>query len=90
MATSADVVVHKGTKWRLNAPKVDGWEREVRPGPNKRFMVSVDSHLSPSSKLFHERLDELGQEARDTAELFFNDMRVPADNLIGGVEGQRF
>ncbi len=35
-------------------------------------------------------LDKLGQEGRDTAELFFNDMRVPAENLIGGVEGRGF
>ncbi|MDM8010939.1 MAG: acyl-CoA dehydrogenase family protein [Parasphingorhabdus sp.] len=35
-------------------------------------------------------LHKLGQEGRDTAELFFNDMRVPAENLIGGVEGKGF
>lgn len=35
-------------------------------------------------------LDKLGQEGRDTAELFFNDMRVPAENLLGGAEGQGF
>ena len=35
-------------------------------------------------------LDKLGQEGRDTAELFFSDVRVPAGNLLGGVEGQGF
>lgn len=35
-------------------------------------------------------LHKLGQEGRDTTELFFNDMRVPAANLLGGVEGQGF
>lgn len=35
-------------------------------------------------------LEKLGQEGRDTAELFFNDVRVPAANLLGGVEGQGF
>lgn len=35
-------------------------------------------------------LEKMGQEGRDTAELFFNDMRVPADNLLGGSEGQGF
>jgi len=35
-------------------------------------------------------LDKLGQEGRDTAELFFSDMRVPAENLLGGVEGAGF
>jgi acyl-CoA dehydrogenase len=35
-------------------------------------------------------LDKLGQEGRDTSELFFSDMRVPADNLLGGIEGRGF
>jgi acyl-CoA dehydrogenase len=35
-------------------------------------------------------LDKLGQEGRDTSELFFSDLRVPADNLLGGVEGRGF
>jgi acyl-CoA dehydrogenase len=35
-------------------------------------------------------LDKLGMEAQDTSELFFDDMRVPVDNLLGGTEGQGF
>lgn len=35
-------------------------------------------------------LHKLGQEAQDTSELFFNDVRVPAENLLGGDEGQGF
>ncbi len=35
-------------------------------------------------------LDKLGQEAADTSELFFNEVRVPADNLLGGDAGQGF
>ena len=35
-------------------------------------------------------LDKIGLKAQDTAELFFEDVRVPADNLLGGVEGQGF
>ncbi len=35
-------------------------------------------------------LDKLGQEGRDTTELFFNDVRVPAENLLGGAEGVGF
>jgi acyl-CoA dehydrogenase len=35
-------------------------------------------------------LNKLGQEGRDTTELFFSDMRVPAENLLGGVEGRGF
>ncbi len=35
-------------------------------------------------------LDKVGQEAADTAELFFDDMKVPADALLGEEEGQGF
>lgn len=35
-------------------------------------------------------LHKLGQEGRDTTELFFHDMAVPAENLLGGVEGRGF
>ena len=35
-------------------------------------------------------LDKIGLHAQDTAELFFEDVRVPAANLMGGEEGQGF
>ncbi len=35
-------------------------------------------------------LDKLGQRAQDTNELFFDQVRVPADCLLGGVEGRGF
>jgi acyl-CoA dehydrogenase len=35
-------------------------------------------------------LHKIGMEGNDTSELFFNDVQVPADNIIGGVEGQGF
>ena len=35
-------------------------------------------------------LDKMGMKAQDTAELFFDDVRVPVANLLGGSEGQGF
>jgi acyl-CoA dehydrogenase len=35
-------------------------------------------------------LDKIGQHGWDTAELFFDEVRVPADCLLGGQEGQGF
>lgn len=36
------------------------------------------------------RLEKLGQHASDTAELFFDGVRIHADQLLGGEEGQGF
>jgi acyl-CoA dehydrogenase len=35
-------------------------------------------------------LDKLGLDGQDTSELFFDDVRVPVGNLLGGQEGQGF
>ena len=35
-------------------------------------------------------LDKVGLKAQDTSELFFDDVRVPAENLLGMKEGQGF
>ena len=35
-------------------------------------------------------LDKIGQRGQDTAELFFEDVRVPVSNLLGAEEGQGF
>ena len=35
-------------------------------------------------------LDKMGMKAQDTAELFFEDVRIPAANLLGGAEGRGF
>jgi len=35
-------------------------------------------------------LDKVGLKAQDTSELFFDEVEVPAENLLGGEEGQGF
>jgi alkylation response protein AidB-like acyl-CoA dehydrogenase len=36
------------------------------------------------------QLEKIGMHGQDTVELFYEDVRVPAGNLLGGVEGQGF
>jgi acyl-CoA dehydrogenase len=36
------------------------------------------------------RLEKLGQHASDTSELFFDEVRVPAESLLGAKEGEGF
>jgi predicted TIM-barrel fold metal-dependent hydrolase len=45
------------TRWRLDSPGKPDWPHEVRPGTNKYFMISVDSHLMPNMREFVGRLD---------------------------------
>ncbi|MFZ6689636.1 acyl-CoA dehydrogenase family protein [Undibacterium sp. SXout11W] len=35
-------------------------------------------------------LEKIGQKGQDTCELFFDDVRVPADAVLGGLEGKGF
>ena len=37
-----------------------------------------------------QNLDKVGRELADTSELFFTDVKIPADNLLGGSEGRGF
>ncbi len=37
-----------------------------------------------------KKLDKIGLDASDTSELFFDDVFVPAENVLGGEEGKGF
>ncbi len=37
-----------------------------------------------------KKLDKIGQDAADTSELFFDDVYLPSDSVLGGVEGRGF
>jgi len=52
-------------------------------------LVMVEAAESPGFRR-GRNLEKLGQKAADTSELFFDDVFVPAENLIGGEEGQGF
>jgi len=52
-------------------------------------LLMVETDASPGFRR-GRHLDKVGMKAQDTSELFFDDVRVPADNLIGSKEGQGF
>ncbi|WP_332611506.1 acyl-CoA dehydrogenase family protein [Achromobacter sp. ESBL13] len=52
-------------------------------------LIMVETHDLPGFRR-GRLLEKLGQKSGDTAELFFDDVRVPAANLLGGEEGQGF
>ena len=52
-------------------------------------ILIVDTQDAPGFRV-GRMLDKIGQKAQDTSELFFDDVRVPAENVLGGVEGQGF
>jgi acyl-CoA dehydrogenase len=52
-------------------------------------IIMVETRDQPGYRV-GRLLDKIGQNGWDTAELFFDDVRAPADCLLGGVEGQGF
>ncbi len=57
-------------------------------GEDKVSLFFVEASRSGFSR--GKKLDKMGLEAHATAELFFEDVRVPADHLLGGEEGLGF
>jgi acyl-CoA dehydrogenase len=52
-------------------------------------LMVVETDSSPGFRR-GRKLKKLGMDAADTSELFFDDVQVPPENLLGGEEGQGF
>jgi alkylation response protein AidB-like acyl-CoA dehydrogenase len=90
-----------GDHYVINGTKL--WITNGIEGSCFALLVKTDPKAEPARKgmsLFiapkgpgftaGRKLEKLGYRSIDTAELVFEDYRVPADHLIGGVEGQGF
>ncbi|MEX1034108.1 MAG: acyl-CoA dehydrogenase family protein [Cellvibrionaceae bacterium] len=53
-------------------------------------LIMVETDLVEAGFERGRNLEKLGLKAQDTSELFFDQVRVPADNLVGAQEGQGF
>ena len=91
----------EGDEYVINGMKT--WISNGIEGSCFALLVKTDPNATPRHKgmsLFiapkregftvGKKLEKLGYKSIDSAELFFEEYRVPADCLIGGVEGQGF
>ncbi len=58
-------------------------------GPKGISLIIVETKDLPGYKVGHP-FEKIGMHERDTCELFFDDVRVPASNLLGPAEGKGF
>ena len=89
-----DHYVINGTKtWITNGLEGSCFAMLVKTNPEAQPRYNgMSLFIAPKMQGFTvgRKLPKLGYKAIDTAELIFDNYRVPADHLIGGVEGQGF
>ena len=89
-----DHYVINGTKtWITNGAEGSCFAMLVKTDPNAEPRYKgMSLFIAPKKEGFSvaSKLPKLGYKAIDTAELVFDNYRLPADHLIGGVEGQGF
>jgi alkylation response protein AidB-like acyl-CoA dehydrogenase len=89
-----DDYVINGTKmWITNGAEGSCFAMLVKTNPEANPRHSgLSLFITPKKEGFTvgRKLKKLGYKAIDTAELVFENYRVPKDNLIGGIEGQGF
>jgi acyl-CoA dehydrogenase len=66
-----------------------GGEGDAKKGARGMSLLVVETEGAAGFRR-GRRLDKIGLKAQDTAELFFDDVRVPVGHLLGGAEGQGF
>ncbi|WP_373488558.1 acyl-CoA dehydrogenase family protein [Blastomonas sp.] len=89
-----DAYVINGTKtWISNAIKGSCFALLVKTDPqaDPRYK-GMSLFIAPKQEGFTvgKKFEKLGYKSIDSAELIFDNYRLPADNLIGGVEGHGF
>src|ERR1700760_2855995 len=89
-----DHYVINGTKtWITNGAEGSCFAMLVKTNPEAQPRYNgMSLFIAPKMEGFTvgRKMQKLGYKAIDTAELVFDNYRLPADHLIGGVEGQGF
>jgi alkylation response protein AidB-like acyl-CoA dehydrogenase len=98
----ATTAVRDGGAYRINGSKM--WITNARHGSTFLLLAKTDpaaqpAHRGMSAFIFEKGapgltvsrdIDKLGYKSVETCELHFDNFPVPAENLIGGIEGQGF
>ncbi len=89
-----DHYVVNGTKrFITNAPHAGLFTLMARTDPNEKGAAGVSAFIvdadSPGIR-FGRKDAKMGMRGAHTCDVIFEDVRVPADRIIGGVEGQGF
>ncbi|MDP6376188.1 MAG: acyl-CoA dehydrogenase family protein [Pseudomonadales bacterium] len=96
----SDYVINGSKLYISNGTIADYITTAVRTGGEGHRGISLIVVPADSEGLTRRRLQKIGTHASDTAEIFFDDVRVPASNLVGeenrgfglimgGFEGER-
>nr|WP_296778903.1 acyl-CoA dehydrogenase family protein [Rhodococcus sp. (in: high G+C Gram-positive bacteria)] len=83
-----DYVINGSKTFISNGSHCDLLVIVARTGDNLSLIAAETNGLDGFER--GRALDKIGQHGQDTRELSFTDMRVPAANLLGGVEGKGF
>lgn len=96
LAALRTTAVRDGDAWVLNGAKTfitNGYSADLvivaaRTSPDKRAkgitLFAVEAGMAGFTR--GRKLDKVGQTESDTAELFFDDVRVPGANIIGEID----
>jgi long-chain-acyl-CoA dehydrogenase len=96
LAALKTTAVRDGDDWVLNGSKTfitNGYSADLvlvaaRTSPEKKArgitLFAVESTREGYSR--GRKLDKVGQDESDTAELFFEDVRVPSENIVGELD----
>jgi alkylation response protein AidB-like acyl-CoA dehydrogenase len=96
------VAIREGKTYRVNGSKM--WITNGRFGSTFLLIAKTDPQAKPAHKgmsafviekgasglTVSRDIDKLGYKSVETCELHFQDFPVPAENLIGGAEGEGF
>ncbi|MBA4165172.1 MAG: acyl-CoA dehydrogenase, partial [Erythrobacter sp.] len=97
----ATTAVKDGNGYRLNGAKTFISSGQLanfivvvaKTNPNERAKgISLMCLETDGAEGFRrgKKLDKIGMDAADTSELFFDDVFIPGDNVLGGEEGRGF